>query len=784
VPDSGPSGSRKWRKHMSNNFWKRVDRIIGLFPLLAIFAVLVVSANIEIKDLDLWLHIAMGKFITLHRSIPGVDVLSCSIGGRPWVNHEWLFQVIVYNLYNIWGADGLIMMQVIVVSLTMLVLLFLGYNKNRQLLTTITLLLLYMVYQQRFTIRPDLFSLFFFSVYIFVLSLHIDKKWSIPVLFIVQVLWSNTHGFFFFGPLFVFIGIFSEYVKRHLRLPYEWNDSGRLTENEYGRMKAIFLITLAACLFNPMTFKGAWYPISVLFSFSGENKIFFNHIEELQKPLTGSTLFDQSRFLYYKILIFLSLVSFVFNRRKIDISALLFWLVFLVFSLNATRNTPFFAFAAYLVIITNIIHIDYKDIVPIRFSEEKFLYLTTIIFKLLFLIWMIGYYQAISLRSYYDFDRYELKSEFRGISQKSYPNKAADFLVDNNVRGNFFNDFNSGAYLLGRTFPNIKVFIDGRTEVYGGKFFKEYQKIWEKGDVDLFEKVVGEYQITGAFLNSSRHHIPKKILNYLYSHDEWKLVYFNYDAMIFLRDVEANKSLIERFTIDLPRWQAPKIDLFRVGALRVQPYRPYYRGYTLESLGLNDVALEELEEALRVDPFYADAHDLAGKIYAQKKQLNEAFEHFRIAVTISPANKEMRHNLALSYFELGNNKGAIKQYEKIIYLWPDDPKGFFFLTKMYVTNGEYPKAMETLRQAYRLSPESTGDLTELSDMLFEKKAYMEAAKAYRLLLDSGKETAGIHKKLGRVSLATGDLKQAKYEFEKALSIAPDDEEIKNALGEL
>jgi cytochrome c-type biogenesis protein CcmH/NrfG len=117
-------------------------------------------------------------------------------------------------------------------------------------------------------------------------------------------------------------------------------------------------------------------------------------------------------------------------------------------------------------------------------------------------------------------------------------------------------------------------------------------------------------------------------------------------------------------------------------------------------------------------------------------------------------------------------------------LWPDDPKGFFFLTKMYVTNGEYPKAMETLRQAYRLSPESTGDLTELSDMLFEKKAYMEAAKAYRLLLDSGKETAGIHKKLGRVSLATGDLKQAKYEFEKALSIAPDDEEIKNALGEL
>ena len=26
--------------------------------------------------------------------------------------------------------------------------------------------------------------------------------------------------------------------------------------------------------------------------------------------------------------------------------------------------------------------------------------------------------------------------------------------------GNFFNDFNSGAYLVGRAFPKIKVFID------------------------------------------------------------------------------------------------------------------------------------------------------------------------------------------------------------------------------------------------------------------------------------------------------------------------------------
>ncbi|MEA3227139.1 MAG: hypothetical protein U9Q07_14415, partial [Planctomycetota bacterium] len=89
-----------------------MDRVVGLLPFAGIFALLVVSANIEIKDLDLWLHIAMGRFITIHRYIPKVDMLSCSIAGTPWVNHEWLFQVIVYNIFHAWGAQGLITMQV------------------------------------------------------------------------------------------------------------------------------------------------------------------------------------------------------------------------------------------------------------------------------------------------------------------------------------------------------------------------------------------------------------------------------------------------------------------------------------------------------------------------------------------------------------------------------------------------------------------------------------------------------------------------------------------------
>ena len=111
---------------MSDWFWKKLSFLAGLASIFALFAFIIFSANIEMKDLDLWLHLGMGRFIMQNHFIPAVDVLSCSVAGTPWINHEWLFQVIVFNLFKYFGSDGIIMMQVVLVIATMLILLFLG----------------------------------------------------------------------------------------------------------------------------------------------------------------------------------------------------------------------------------------------------------------------------------------------------------------------------------------------------------------------------------------------------------------------------------------------------------------------------------------------------------------------------------------------------------------------------------------------------------------------------------------------------------------------------------
>ncbi|MCR4336463.1 MAG: glycosyltransferase family 39 protein, partial [Candidatus Omnitrophica bacterium] len=573
---------------MSENFWKRLSLLAGYVALIAIFSLLSFMANIEIKDLDLWLHIGMGRYIVGHGfQVPSVDVLSCTIAGQPWVNHEWLFQLIVYFVHQWGGPEALINMQVVLVSITMGVLLILGYNKNKQLATIFLLLLVSLVYQTRFTTRPDLFSLFFFSIYILVLAFYLDRRWATYILFGIQILWTNIHGFFFLGPVFIFIALIAEWSKRHLRLPYEWNHIARLTDDEYRRLKFIFIMVILACFFNPLGVQGAWYPVRVFFELSSESKIFFQKIVELKPPITWGNIFSAENYPFYKLLILLSFISFVFNRRKIDIGVLLFWLLFLFFSLGAVRNIVFFAFAAYLAFLSNIVHLTLEDVLPIEIVDKKFVHIGSTILKIFITIWVLQFWTDISTNGYFDFDKYERKSEFGGVALRSYPYHAADFLVENQVKGNFFNDFNTGAYLVGRCSPNIKVFIDGRTEVYGPEFFKDYQKIWEQDNPEAFKEALEKYQITGILLNSVHDPIPEKILVWTQEQKDWVPVYFDHDAVIYLKDIPENQPIIEKHRQDLAHRPATPVDLFRLGVKKVIPYQSINRAFTLENLGFD-----------------------------------------------------------------------------------------------------------------------------------------------------------------------------------------------------
>jgi len=771
---------------MGLSFWERLSIITGLLVLAALFGLMFFVANIEIKDLDLWLHIGTGRWIVNNGfQIPQTDVLSCTITGKPWINHEWLFQVIVYWLFNKWGAEGILNAQSILISVTAFILLILGYNKDKQLATIFPLVLVAIVYFGRFTNRPDLFSLFFFAFYIFLLSFFLNQRWTIYAMFICQVLWNNMHGFFFFGPLFVLIGLSAEWIKRHVPLPYEWNKIGCLTNQEYKNLKLIFLFVFLACFINPYTFRGAWYPIRVFFELSGQSRIFFQNIVELQKPITWGNIFSFEKYPYYKLLIMISALSFFFNRDKLDIGNLMFWLVFLGFSLAAIRNMIFFAFAAYLAFVTNALTLSMRDLLPLKVIDKKFIHVTSIVVKLCILGWLIQYGTSISLNGYYDFDKYDWKSEFGGISQRQYPVKAADFFVENNVRANLMNGFNTGAYLVGRCSPNIKVYIDGRTEVYGPEFFSTYKNLWENGDPKLLQETIDKYDIDAIFIHTIERQAPDQFLKSVHALKDFVPVYLDFDGIIYLKDMPKHQEVIKKYRLDFENWDPQRLDIFRMGYRRVIPYRSINRAYTLETLGYPDAALLEIEETLKMSPTYIEPYKLRGKIFAERKEYMKAFEDFRIAVMMNPHDYKMRMNLALSYYHMEKYEYAAEHYEKIMTKWPNRPETYFKLSRTYIYLDKYNKALDVLSKGLELAPKAALDTITLADMMAERGHDQEALKAYQLIKGvKGKKNAMLHYKLGSVFKRLGDKIKAKQSLEQALNMDPENQMIQNCLRNL
>jgi len=328
---------------------------------------------------------------------------------------------------------------------------------------------------------------------------------------------------------------------------------------------------------------------------------------------------------------------------------------------------------------------------------------------------------------YFDFDNYNRKSEFFGVSKRSYPYKAVDFLLREKIKGNFFNDFNSGAYLVGRVHPNIKVFIDGRTEEYGAKFFESYQKIWQEGNAKVFAEFDRKYNITGAFLNNAHQQIPKEVLKMFYSFKNWSIVYLDDDAVIFLKQTPYNKPFIDRLAVNLDKWKTKPMDLLKLGTKRVDPFPFNSRANVLEELGFDEAAMNESKEALQVAPDDGPAYDMIGKIYNKRKDYKKAFECYRLA-GIYLGDAKARLGLACAYENLKDYPEAISHYQRVLDSAPRDIQGYFGLARTYAEAGQDKKALNMLAQAVKLKLEDKVDVKKIHDIIESKKKKQEVKK--------------------------------------------------------
>lgn len=730
-----------------SSFFKRIEIFLGVILIAFLFTYIFVLAHNALFDLDIWLHLKTGELISQNKFVPSHDIFSYTLQGKRWVNHEWLFQLIAYLVYTAWQADGLIFLECTIIVLSFLVLFFMGRKLQKSYIEIAALLFLAAnVASGRFNIRPEIFSLFFFAIYLYLLLFCVEKPIAYLLLF-VQFLWVNLHGYFFLGPFLIFLFILAEFIRRAAsHLPWQWREESAISDIAYRRLKQLFLLSMLVCLLNPNGLKGAMYPFYVLREvIIGKTAIFFKHIEELRPTLERINLSLGNP---YILMLILCLGCMALNLKRLKLIELFLFAIFFTLSLTH-RNVAYFSFIGYILILSYIAPatntISRRITIPVAATRKniysKYLMHSLII---LFIIWLGYRINAIINRLYYDLDTNERKSLLLDIDHRRYPKEAVEFILQNEIVPQLFNDFNCGAYLIGRAYPKIKVFIDGRTEVYGPGFFKNYKEILE-GNQYKFEKLIKQYDINAILLTANIY--PEKIIQYIYKNPKWKLVFFDAHGIVFLKDILPNHKIIGKYKIDFNKYSVPAADLKNIG-LRITYPRPYInRAYFLNTAGEYGLAIRESKEALRLLPDCVTAYYLLGKSYLNKKMYNEALENLRAALILAPRHTEALMDLGICLLELKETNFAIRAFKEAARLDKRNALAHYYLGKAYLIKHDQIEAVGELYKATKYAPDVARYHAGLGEALYKKakkakdplmlaKAKEEFKRAYNLFYEN------------------------------------------------
>jgi hypothetical protein len=186
---------------------------------MVVAAVLVglVCAAHEVTNTSIGWHIASGRWMLEHRALLDRDVFSFTSSGVEWVDHEWLFQILVAALFDLGGAPALVILRMAVVAALSVLLLRIGTTSGLAppaalLLATLSVL----GARPRFFVRPELATLLLLPLALWIFADRRGRRWWPLPLGAVMVLGVNLHGAMLVAPILVTVWFAGEACERLL----------------------------------------------------------------------------------------------------------------------------------------------------------------------------------------------------------------------------------------------------------------------------------------------------------------------------------------------------------------------------------------------------------------------------------------------------------------------------------------------------------------------------------------------------------------------------------------
>lgn len=452
-------------------------------------------------------HILLGDIMLSKNSVPHTNLLSYTFPSFPFINTTWLYEVMVYEAVKNFGLNFLLVLTTLIVFLSSIFefrYVFQRFGKPAVLYASYVYLFLLSL---RTDVRPEVFSMVFLSLFIIILYRYFEKPTRlIYALIPLEILWVNMHIYFIAGPLLILLFLLGKRKDKKIR-------------NTKFVIK-VFIAVLFVTLINPNFINGAIYPLTFFFNYGFP-------VVENQTALVLFSIYKNASILLPAIIV-CAVCFFAIVKRKNHTTELLLVLFFGGLTLLNFRNILLFIFATYVpfVIFLNAFLREYKK----KIAVLPKITIPLIAFFSLFIL-SVSIVKSFQIRGF-------------GLGVREYWKGSIDFLIQNSIKGPYYNDFNIGGYLSYWIYP-AKVFVDNRPEAYPKSFFEKVYLPMQKNP-EIFNVIDKKYQFNALVVSHYDTTTYKnKLLQHFLISDKYSLVYIDDFAMVFVKNSNQNRKIID-----------------------------------------------------------------------------------------------------------------------------------------------------------------------------------------------------------------------------------------------
>jgi hypothetical protein len=467
---------------------------------VVVYAVLVMTGDRLLLDPDTQWQITVGQWIIDHHAVPHTDVYSFTMRGAPWISTQWLAQVIYAAVYAWFGWAGPVVLAAAASAATFALLArHLGRNLSESATLTFVAAA-FALAAPHLLARPHVLALPIMVAWIGGLIAADDRREAPSLqLLPLMALWANLHGGFVFGLAMI----------APIALDAVVNAEARNRKAQIARWAVFGALALLAGCCTP---------------YGWESLLASRKILALGSALPLITEWRAADFttVHPFEVCLLGAIGLALHRGiTLPLLRIVILLGLIHMALAQSRAGEILALIGPLVLAAPLARqIGGDDVAraPAALPARGVLY------ALVAVALVAGTISVACLH------------RFAPITANS-PVAAVAELKKLNVE-RVFNDYDFGGYLIA---SGVAPFIDGRTELYGEKFFVDHNNASGLTEPDNLFRLLDEYRIEATLMRTQS--AATKLLDHI---DGWRKVYSDDVATIHLRRPAASHTVEPR----------------------------------------------------------------------------------------------------------------------------------------------------------------------------------------------------------------------------------------------